>query len=227
MNPKTQRILHKLLCLCAIFTMASCTDKCKDKEELLNSFSYDVQVPAPILEIADVYAEYVDEKGELHTELLPDGKFRKNFTFIWEGKDVYKSYWGISNVKITAKLKVDPADLQEGVMLMNDPDAHYNLNMAIKYKSENGVSSTPINLPLNLSVPDNIKNASYTVDEQMSFFEEQESSPLYSVTISRITIDRYDIEVHLNLGKWSESETENEGLQIKKRINAFSRDGNP
>lgn len=216
MNPKFQRILFKFLCLSAIFTMASC----KDKEEVTNSFLYDIQLPAPLLEIADIYAEYIDEQGELHKELLPDGKFKKDFVYIFEEDEVYRYNWNITSVKITAQLKVDPSQLQEGAMLMKDPNAHYNLQMILKYKPEHGGYSKPVDLPLNVSVPEDVENYPYTVEEQMALFEDQDNYPIYSATVSGY-LYHYDAEIHLNLGKESESETENEGLQIKKRINAI------
>ena len=204
---------NNFLLLCVTLVSLTSCSKC-EKEELETHVYYEIQVPSPILKIADVYAVYTDASGQEERELLKDGYFAKSFLYKWQGKDeINNNFPDFSIIKIETQLKVDPSSLKEGTQLLNDPKAFYKADIKTWYTKDD-VTKKLFDLPLRFTYKDGAMSYSYSVAEQIQMFKEQSDSPLYKFTLSRVHFD-FKFVASFNTGSAPDAEEED---GVKKEI---------
>lgn len=167
---------------------------CKKDDTLKITITHDLQIPAPLLEIADAFVTYHDQEG-YHTEAIPQGKFYHTSVFLWKGTDVIEKSVEdkFDDVVVTLKLKVPESELQEGAKLLNDPSAYYAYNYKLTrdyedknfFTGQNGSSSSSTTKVDRYSYSREEMNYEYTVAEQIKFFNDQERNPLYEMYCSK------------------------------------------
>lgn len=177
---------------------SSCT---KEEEDLTCNIEYDINLPQPILKIADAYVRY-ESLGQVQTEKIVGGRFRKNFTYAWEDDEIKSTEYDINIVDIYFELKVPESELLEGYKLLDDKNANFYVSIKTQhsYNKENnwnGTSSTS-----NSNGGDNVnfvfseeqRSYEYTVNELMSFFNQQSYKPYW-----KISVDHKGSEIHYTM----------------------------
>lgn len=199
--------------LCSIALLASilftsCT------EEMTYTIEYDIQVPAPILNIADVYAIYTDNSGKEQKVALPNGKFSDSFHYEWTDSEVKGSYKDFTSLRIEAKLKVDNSELPDQMKLFDDASAHYSVKSLVTLKD----GKTKKNQYERTLTYDNQQmEYVFSKSEILMFFIMQPTIPLYEISVDREGAD-YNLKIKFNIGMAPESEN-----GIKKEIKEIMR----
>lgn len=199
--------------LCSIALLASILfTSCE--EEMTYTIEHDIQVPAPILDIADVYAIYTDNSGKEQKVALPDGKFSDSFHFVWTGSEVKGTYKDFTSLRIEAKLKVDASELPDQMKLFDDANAHYGVKSSVSLKEGNTKKSQ---YEKNFSYDSQQMEYVFSKSELQMFFVMQPSIPLYEISVDREGAD-YNLKIKFNIGMASDNEN-----GIKKEIKAIIR----
>lgn len=184
--------------------MTSCS---KDEQQLDLAVSYDLTLPKPMLEVADAYVTYVDN-GVTKTEQVVNGRFQKSFTYTWEDDQVKTSEMSVNALKLTYKLKVPQNQLREGTQLLKDNNASYKVSYSYQYgrtKENNWTgnsSATSGKGGDNLTYvhSDEQKKYKYTVAEQLSLFNGQESKPFMEASFDHLNTS-FTYHISFNLGQ--------------------------
>ena len=173
------------------------------------TIEHDIQVPAPILNIADVYAVYTNNRGQEQKVALPDGKFSGRFQFEWTDDEVKDTYKDFTSLRIEAKLKVDNSELPDHMKLFDDENAHYNVKSSVTLKDGKTVKNQ-YERSFNYGVEQ--REYEFSRSELELFLTVQPFSPIYYISVDREGAN-YNLKINFNIGNAPQSE---EG--IKKEI---------
>lgn len=177
-------------CMCLCLLLPSC----KENDVLTLLITHDIQIPKPLSDIADATVTYQDQSGS-HTQPMVNGVFYHTSRFEWNGKDeIEKSVLDkFNNLRVTLKLKVPESQLEDGMKLLKDKNAHYSCSYSLTRDYENknfwtGNNSSGTNTnekTVNYVYGEEDQEYAYTIDEIKSLVSNQESTPLYEVYFSK------------------------------------------
>ena len=202
----------KYLFLLAI--VALLFSSCQKVTKVTATVQHDINLPAPIVEIADAYVTYYDNRGNAIQELMVDGKFNRSFAYSWEGDQADKNYSQPEYHKlyITLKLKDSSQSFEDGSQLLLDPTAHFNMRSITSLYDDDKLISI-IDKVIDLSLPDQYQNHKYSEYEQSGLFVVQDIVPFYSVIFDRNEKYKFEGNVKFTLGDldglddWHETRT--------------------
>lgn len=176
--------------LSMLILIASCNDK---EQSLSCSVEYDFQLPAPLMEIADAYVEYTDN-GKKTTELMKDGMWSKDFSYKWKDDAANANDYAFNTLRIILKPKVSPDKFKSGAQLLKDSKAFMTTIMHYSYvnNDKDYWSGSQTNTSLTGSEGNRYvftreaQNYSYSINEQIRFFNDQETSPFWDVQFDHV-----------------------------------------
>ena len=187
---------------------------CKKDEECICDITYDIQLPTEVLKIADAYAEYNDN-GITHSELMHNGKFEKNFHYKWDDQEANSTHTGFNTLKVILRPKVSNSRFQEGAKLLKDGNAFFIGKGVMQFSQDknNYWTGSSSSSSLTSSTGGNyvwgkdIQNHAYTVEEQIAWFNSQESNPLIYFKFDHIG-NQISCTVRTNVGQNDDNDDE-------------------
>lgn len=180
---------------------------CKKEEWLNCTVEYNIRIPAPVLKIAEAYAEYTDN-GQTHTEPMPNGQWTKTFSYSWEDNAVNQHDYGFNTLKIYLRPKVGESQFKAGVQLLEDSQAvttcllhyDYKLDKDNKWAGTSNTASSSGTVGGNYVFDYKTQAYKYTVAEQIAWFNSQTYDPYVEVKCNHVGT-KMELYLEFNTGQ--------------------------
>ena len=174
-----------------------------EKKELICNIEHDFALPRPLVEIADVYVTYYDDKGNTITEQIEDGKFKHEFKYVWKDKEFEPEYADPEFHKLIVTLNLKDGmyqSLQDDTRLFDDPDAYITYRSKVFARIE-GREIAPSYCDSTFVFPDYIQQYKYTIDQQKILFNIQDQRPFLYATADREPNNNFCSKITVDIGE--------------------------